>query len=145
MNNSPCPRRVMIVDDDDAVRLSLIQILQDAGYELVEAQDGGEAVAQFETYRPDVVLLDLNMPGRNGWQALDGIAQIDPLVPFIVITARPNQQGVASGRGVDALMEKPLDIQKLLDAIQRLADQPKRDRCRRLTDPSFKTEMLSNS
>jgi CheY-like chemotaxis protein len=134
----------LVVDDDAAVRLSLVEILQDVGYELVSAQDGGEAVEQFAHYRPDVVLLDLNMPGRNGWQALDGIAQIDPLVPIIVITARPNQQGVASGRGVDALMEKPLDIQLLLDAIARLADQPKRDRCRRLTDPSFKTELLGS-
>ncbi len=133
------------MDDDEAVLLALMEVLQDAGYETVAAREGGEAVQQFAGYRPDLCLLDLNMPGRNGWQALDGISQINPLVPIIVITARPNQRGVASGRGVDALMEKPLDMELLLGAIKRLIDQPPRDRCRRLTDPSFKTEVLGVS
>ena len=137
--------RILVVDDDEAVLLSLLNVLEDAGYETVAAREGAEAVTQFATYRADLVLLDLNMPGRNGWQALDGISQINPLVPIIVITARPNQQGVASGRGVDALMEKPLDVELLLKAIKRLVEQPSRDRCRRLTDPSFRTELLETS
>lgn len=134
--------RVLVVDDDESVRTSLANVLSDAGYETVVAEDGIRAVSQFVDHRPNVVLLDLNMPGRNGWQALDAIAQVDPLVPIIVITARPNQQGVASGRGVDALMEKPLDFTVLIHAIQRLAEQPMKDRCRRLTNPSFRTEVL---
>ena len=87
-----------------------VQCLGVAGFD----EDGIFAVDCFLKNRPQVILLDINMPGKNGWQALDAISKIDPLVPMIIITARPNHQGVASGRGVDALMEKPLDFELLL-------------------------------
>ncbi|MBM3846375.1 MAG: response regulator [Verrucomicrobia bacterium] len=135
--------RVLIVDDDSAVRKAVAAVFRETGYETIEAHDGAHAMTQFDAERPDVVLLDVNMPEKNGWQALDAIAKIDPLVPIIVITARPNQLGVATGRGVDALMEKPLDFDILLDAVQRFVSQPMKDRCRRLTDPNFRTEFLS--
>lgn len=133
----------MIVDDDAAVRESLARVFSDYGYEVSLAEDGEVAVHCFLKHKPQVILLDINMPGRNGWQALDSISKIDPLVPMIIITARPNQQGVASGRGVDALMEKPLEFELLLATVKRLAEQPRSERCRRLTDPTFRTEILT--
>lgn len=134
--------RVMIVDDDSSVLESLGAVFSDSGYDVSLAEDGIFAVDCFLKNRPQVILLDINMPGKNGWQALDAISKIDPLVPMIIITARPNQQGVASGRGVDALMEKPLDFELLLSTVKRLSEQTRSERCQRLTDPTFRTEIL---
>src|SRR5262245_37362562 len=112
--------RILIADDDALVRASLAAVLESEGFVVDEAQDGIEAVGRAITHAPDLVLLDLNMPNCDGWTAFDRLDQVIPLLPVIVITAHPNQYRRAVELGVDALMEKPLNIPILVHAINRL-------------------------
>jgi two-component system response regulator MprA len=135
--------RILVVDDDLAVRESLARVLELENYEVLLAPDGKEAMQIVRETPPDLVLLDITMPGKNGWDIFDKLEKMYPLMPVIVITARPNQQGRASGYGIDALMEKPLDFPVLLRTIDRLLAESAHDRIARLSNPKFSTAMLS--
>lgn len=138
-------KRVLIADDDASVRDSLAAVLESEGYVADQARNGMEAVARAVAYEPDLVLLDLNMPQWDGWTAFHQMDRVNPLLPVIVITARPNQYAKAIGLGVDAFMEKPLNIPVLLRAIQRLTNEEKARHLRRITDPGFVTELLGSA
>jgi len=88
------------------------------------------------------VLLDLKMPEQDGWSVYELIERISALTPVILITALPEQHAHAVRLGIDALMEKPLDIPLLLRTIQRLLAEPEQKRLRRLTHGDFTTEHL---
>ncbi len=138
-------KRILLVDDDLAVRESLARVLETEGFEVVMAADGRDALAQFTNHRPDLVLLDLNMPHKDGWAALEDMSQFDPWLPVIVITARPHQYQRAIGAGCDALMEKPLDLALLLDKMRELLAESPRERVARLTSPEFVTTRLPSA
>jgi CheY-like chemotaxis protein len=137
-------KRVLLADDDESVRKMVGRVLETAGYHVLRASTGNEAVAKFRAGQPHLVLLDLKMPDQEGWEAFEQLSRHDPLVPVIVITAWPNQYDEAVQRGIDALMEKPLDIPLLLQTIQKLLDEPEHKRTERLTDRSFITAYLGN-
>ncbi len=132
----------MIADDDSSVRNMLGRLLESEGYDIVYAQTGTEAASKFLTRPYDLALLDLNMPGQDGWEAFQEISRLHPLLPVIIITARPNQYEQARLAGVDVLMEKPLDLPFLLNTMQRLLAQSARDRFKKLSDPCFTTSYL---
>lgn len=137
-------KRIVVADDDGVVRGSLTRVLELEGYGVIQASDGHEAVAAVQTRRPGLLLLDLNMPKMDGWHTLDALAKDHPLLPVVVITARPNQYQRAVGAGVDALMEKPLDFPTLLNAIARLFAESPEDRLNRLTRANFATVALNS-
>jgi len=134
--------RVLIADDDSLVRGSLAAVLEFEGFEVDEAEDGIEAVSHAVQNFPDLILLDLNMPKLDGWNAFAKLDRVKPLVPVIVITARPNQYHEAVRLGVDAFMEKPLNIPILLRAIKYLTTEDESRHIRRITDPAFITRLL---
>jgi DNA-binding response OmpR family regulator len=125
-------RHVLIADDDFLVRNSLASVLESEGYRVDEARDGVEALARALEHEPDLVLLDLNMPVKNGWDTFERLTAKHPLVPIIIITARPNQLFTALGAGVGALLEKPMDIPALLETMNRLLAEPADQRLARL-------------
>ncbi len=133
---------ILIGDDDALVRGSLAAVLELEGYVVIEARDGIETVKRAIERVPALVLLDLNMPHWDGWTAFGQIDRVAGLVPVIVITARPNQYEKAVRLGVDAFMEKPLEIPVLVRAIKRLTGEPEQDHLRRITDAAFVTENL---
>jgi DNA-binding response OmpR family regulator len=90
-------------------------------------------------------LLDLNMPHWDGWTAFSQLDRVTPLLPVIVITARPNQYEKAVKLGVDAFMEKPLNIRVLVRAIKRLTREDEERHVRRITNRSFVTQLLSSN
>jgi len=139
------PPRVLLADDDSAVRDSLALVLQSEGYEVIQARDGKEAVRFFEQYPPDLILLDLNMPRQNGWSAFEAMESVRPLVPCIVITAKPHQRDCAQGHGIDALMEKPLDIPQLLDLMRQLLEESQDEHIARVTSSSFQTLCIEST
>ncbi len=118
------PELILVVDDDANVRESLTEVLKQEGFSVHSACDGREAVRQFLQGPPDLILLDINMPDLNGWQAFQIMVEMYPFVAVIVITARPGQGLRAAELGIDTLMEKPLDIPTLLSTIRRLISQP---------------------
>jgi DNA-binding response OmpR family regulator len=135
--------KILLVDDDAAVRKSLARALEAEGFDVLAARSGREAIREFLAEPPDLVLLDLNMPGKDGWHTFDYMEKQNPLVPVIVITARPNQFERAVVSGIDALMEKPLDLPLLLNTIKRLLQETAQERISRLTQPDFATAFLS--
>lgn len=120
------------MDDDPGVRGSLQEVLVEEGFEVIPADDGQQALELMASSSIDLVLLDLNMPRRNGWDTFERLSAEHPLVPVILITARPNQLFAAVNAGVGALLEKPLDISVLLQSITRLLAEPVETRLARL-------------
>ena len=139
----PPVRKILLVDDDRGVRELLGRLLETERYEVMTARTGREAIAKFSASRPDLVLLDLNMPDKDGWEAFAGMCQSNPLVPVIVITARPGQHALAIELGIDALMEKPLNFGLLLETVRSLLAETEVERTRRLSNPDFKTRFLN--
>ena len=142
--NAP-PKRVLIAEDDSVVRGSLAAVLESEGYVVDEAHNGIEAVARAIEHLPDLVLLDLNMPRWDGWTAFSQLDRVTPLLPVIVITARPNQYEKAVRLGADAFMEKPLSIPILVRAIKRLTSENEKRHVRRITNRAFVTRLLDSA
>jgi CheY-like chemotaxis protein len=138
-------KTILLADDDPSIRAMLGRILE-MEHSVVLAATGWQAAAQFlSLHPPDLVLLDLNMPDKDGWEAWHLIQTLDTLVPVIVITARPNQYEEAVRRRVDALMEKPLDLPLLLESIHQLLTESDDARLKRREDPSFRTALLTST
>lgn len=138
-------KTILLADDDRSIRTMVGRLLESEDYTVLLAATGRQAVAQFLDGRPDLVLLDLNMPEKGGWEAVHLMRSLDPLVPVIVITARPHQYAEAVWRHLDALMEKPLDLPLLLQTIQRLLAESEEARDARIDDPEFKTTLLKGA
>jgi len=116
--------RILVVDDDPSVREMLARVLVGEGYFVWTAADGAAALEIAAPAKIDLVLLDLNMPGKSGWDTFERLTAENPLLAVIIITARSNQLFTALGAGVGALLEKPLDFPKLLQIISRLLAEP---------------------
>jgi CheY-like chemotaxis protein len=117
--------KILVVDDDSAVREMLTRILTGEGYRVWAASNGTAAITIATAAQVDLVLLDLNMPGPDGWDTFERLVQENPLLVVIIVTARSNQLFTAVGAGVGALLEKPLDFPRLLQTISSLlAESP---------------------
>jgi DNA-binding response OmpR family regulator len=123
-------KRILLVDDERSIRESLRKILRSENYEVVLAENVEEAREKHGAERIDLLILDLNMPVKNGWDTLTWLAEINPLLPVVIITGRSNQRALAETAGADALMEKPLDVPLLLQTIRELMDEPRESRAR---------------
>ncbi len=125
-------KRILIVDDDAQIRASLRKALQAESYEVFVAADGEEGIEQFSAGPVDLLLLDLNLPVKSGWDTFERLTSLNPLVPIIIITGRRNQAEMAALAGVGALFEKPLDVPGLLRTIQDLLAEPPENHLKRL-------------
>ncbi len=134
--SAPAPaargQRILLADDDPGVRGSLSEVLVTESYVVIPANDGQQALELAGSIQVDLVLLDLNMPRKNGWDTFERLSAEYPLLPVIIVTARPNQLFTAVGAGVGALLEKPLDIPTLLRTIKRLLAESAETRLARL-------------
>jgi len=126
-------KTVLVVDDDAAVRDSMKKVLESAGFGVLLAGDGQEAVEQAKPGRVDLLMLDIGLPIRNGWDAFAQITAANPCLPIIIITGHSDQYPAAAAAGASAFMEKPLDASQLLATIHELLTEPKEERLRRLT------------
>jgi DNA-binding response OmpR family regulator len=121
MMTAASPKKcVLLVDDDPAVREALAQVLQEENYRVFPAANGILALSIIHSNLIDLVLLDLNMPEQSGWDTFERLTTENPLIPVLVITARANQLFTAVAAGVDALLEKPLDVPELLVTMEGL-------------------------
>ena len=120
----PAKPRILLVDDDPGIRQILLRLLAEEDYLVLTATNGIEALELVNATKFDLVLLDLNMPIKDGWETFEQLSTENPLLPIILITARPNQFFPALASGVGALMEKPLDFVKLFHTIQDLLNEP---------------------
>jgi DNA-binding response OmpR family regulator len=126
-------RKILLVDDDPAIRPVLLHLLSEEGFLVRTAASGGEARELSDAMEFDLVLLDLNLPDQDGWEIFEQLSSKNPLMPVILITARPNQLFPAQAAGGGALLEKPLDFVKLLATVYKLLDEPAQARLARYT------------
>src|SRR6058998_382505 len=133
-------KRILLVDDERSIRQSLGKILGVEKYEVVLAENVQDAIEKYGAQRIDLLILDINMPVKNGWATLEWLAEVNPLLPVVIITGRSNQRALAETAGADALMEKPLDVPLLLQTIRELLTEPMESRARRANNrvPSFR-------
>lgn len=120
------------MDDDASIRESLTKVLEDDGYEVVTASDGMRVREVFDSEPIDLMLLDIGLPIKSGWETFEQITGENPLLPIIIITGQANQDQMAEAAGVGALMEKPLDAAQLLQTIRELLSEPAEARLARL-------------
>ena len=113
-------KRVLVVDDEAPIRDALSRVLRLEQYDVVCASSGHEAIQQFCAAEIDLVLLDLNFPQEDGWEICRRLTERNPLLPVIVITARPGQSPLLMASKARALMEKPLDLPLLLRMVSQL-------------------------
>jgi two-component system phosphate regulon response regulator PhoB len=113
---------VLIVDDDEMIRSLLSSTLPDEGYDLIEAEDGDQALQISATQQPALVLLDWRMPGSSGAEVLSALKQTHPDVPVIVLTAEPEAKvrNQAVSLGADVFMTKPFSPLQLLRSVESL-------------------------
>jgi DNA-binding response OmpR family regulator len=123
---------ILLVDDDPTVRDSLNDVLVSEGYVVILAENGQQALDLVSKSSVDLVLLDLNMPVKNGWDTFEHLTRQHPLIPIIIATARSNQLFTALNAGVGALMEKPMDIPTLLRTMDKLLAESAEKRLSRL-------------
>jgi CheY-like chemotaxis protein len=127
---SELTNRVLVADDDESVRESLSKLLHGEGYQVVAVTNGAETVETFlrEQDQIDLLLVDLNMPLKNGWVTLDRLLEVNPSLPILIVTGQPNQYEMAEATGVCALVEKPIDVPSLLQLIHKLLAGPVKSR-----------------
>ncbi|MBU8811651.1 ANTAR domain-containing response regulator [Mycolicibacterium goodii] len=114
------PRRVLIAEDEALIRLDLAEMLREEGYEVIgEAGDGQEAVEMAESLRPDLVIMDVKMPRRDGIDAASEIAG-KRIAPIVILTAFSQRELVERARdaGAMAYLVKPFSINDLVPAIE---------------------------
>jgi two-component system, response regulator PdtaR len=114
------PRRVLIAEDEALIRMDLAEMLREEGYDIVgEAGDGQEAVELAEQLNPDLVIMDVKMPRRDGIDAASEIAS-KRIAPIVVLTAFSQRDLVERARdaGAMAYLVKPFTISDLIPAIE---------------------------
>jgi two-component system, cell cycle response regulator DivK len=122
---------VLIVEDNEASRDALARLLQRRDYKVLTAADGREAVEVTRSEKPDLILMDLGLPGIDGWDATAHI-KMDPElrhIPIIVLSAHamPNDRHQAMAAGGDDFDTKPVDFVRLLGKIEMLLPGNGRD------------------
>jgi DNA-binding response OmpR family regulator len=130
--SSRAGKRILLVDDDPTVRDSLNEVLVAEGYAVIPAENGQQALDLANQLPVDLVLLDLNMPFKNGWDTFERLTAEHPLLLIVIVTARPNQLFTALSAGAGALLEKPMDMPTLLQTMAQLLAETAEQRLARL-------------
>ncbi len=127
-------KRILIVDDDDAIRMLLFSLLRRRGFKVDSARDGVEALARLRTCSYAVMVLDLEMPVLNGWEVMDELkkapAETRPVI--IALTSGDDTRTLDPGLAVGSI-SKPFEVGMLIDAVtacaNALADRDQRRGC----------------
>jgi two-component system chemotaxis response regulator CheY len=111
--------RILIVDDSSLARRNTRRILEAAGYDVLEAEDGMTALEQYFVEKPAVVVLDLVMKGMYGLEVLAKLKEMDPKACVIVVSAdvQTSSKDLVAGAGATAFLNKPVQANQLLAAV----------------------------
>ena len=113
-------RRVLVTEDDSAIRQGIADALQFAGYEVLQAANGTEGMAQGLRATIDLLMLDLILPGPSGFEILKAVRAARPTLPVIILTARGEEADRVQGLrlGADDYVVKPFSVRELLARVE---------------------------
>lgn len=112
-------KKILLVDDEDSIHLIYSEELEEEGYEVHSALTGEEALEKLKTISPDLVILDINMPGMNGIDVLRQMKENNPDLPVILCSAYPEfKQDFASWASDDYIV-KSSNLDELKTAVKR--------------------------
>ena len=121
------PKKIMVVDDSHAMRISVKRILMSGGFDVVCASDGHEAIAELET-NPDLMVLDINMPGLDGYgvcEELEAANLTRDKLPVVFITSNDSRAMELLGERYGAYLRKPVKPDELLRVVnEQLSAKP---------------------
>ena len=124
------PARVLVVEDNDRNRKLVRAVLEHAGYEVVEAATGEQGVTTAVQDSPDLVLMDVQLPGIDGHEALR-LLRDEPAthhLPVVAVTAfaMPGDEARALEEGFDGYIKKPVNVRSLVEQVRAHLDEPER-------------------
>ena len=114
--------KILVIDDEQGIRDLLDTLLSRKGYDVVLAENGRKGLEAFRRERPDVVVLDLKMPGMDGLTVLQEVRTLNPLQPVIILTGAgtPEMEQQIRTLGVTEYVEKEFSLHLLGDSLKRL-------------------------
>ena len=134
MNNSNKKSKVLLVDDEPEFRTATGKALERRGFEVIQAASGEEAVKIIPARKPDIVVLDLVMPGMNGIETMSFIRKLDAKLPVIILTGHGTYHDAIAGIKMEIVdfLQKPVDVELLTIRIKNFIEigvgQPLRER-----------------
>jgi CheY-like chemotaxis protein len=112
--------RILVIDDEAQLRQVLERMLKGAGHEVIVAGNGDEGLKEFQRTAPDLVITDIFMPERDGFETIIHLRKLNPKIPVIAISGKPAGRvmlSVAEKLGTTAVLEKPFTLEQLLAAV----------------------------
>lgn len=128
MSGADTHYQILVVEDTIAFAQLTIMTLERRGFSACHAKDGETAITMLEEQQPDLILLDLNLPGMSGWQLLEHITKQygEAAIPVIVTTAYSDEANrvAGEGQGISRYLVKPFRPDELMSAIQDVLATP---------------------
>ncbi|MBW2693750.1 MAG: response regulator, partial [Deltaproteobacteria bacterium] len=117
--------RVLVIDDDPGVRDYMEALVSRQGYEVTAVADGEEALKNLETTQPDLITLDVVLPGMDGLQTLEKLKQRLPDVPVVMLSGHGQARNIveAMRRGASDFLRKPFEVEELELAFQKALEK----------------------
>jgi DNA-binding response OmpR family regulator len=115
-------KTVLVADDEPSIVASLVYLLERDGFRVVAARDGEQALAAAQRERPALILLDVMLPGMNGFDVCRSIRETDRDVRIVMLTAKGRDIEISKGMalGADAYVTKPFSTRQLMDTVREL-------------------------
>lgn len=115
--------KILIAEDDNNIRRGLVDVLSYEGYEVIEAENGVQAMAQFKSHTPDFIILDIMMPEQDGYSVCREIRKFNEQIPILFLSAKDEEidRVVGLELGADDYMTKPFGIHELRARIKAIA------------------------
>jgi CheY-like chemotaxis protein len=124
--------KILLVDDEPEIRFVTRRMLEKAGYEVVEAEDEEECMEKLKVEKPDLILLDVMMPGVRGWGICERIKSHSKLrhIPVVMFTVRTSEEDVMKSFecGAEAHINKPFEREELLEIVEKILKKTKSPR-----------------
>ena len=125
----PTGQKLLLVEDNEDNRIIYSTVLRHIGYVVVEAHDGNEAVAAARREKPDLILMDISIPGMDGWEATRVLRADEATrhIPIIALTAHalPDDRERAQAVGFNAYLAKPIEPRAVAAEVERWIGRPK--------------------
>ena len=117
-------RRILVVDDEQGIRAALGQLLEYEGYEVHTASNADDGIAEYKKFRPNLVFMDVKLPGMDGMEALRKLREIDPAATVVMISGHATIRTAveATQLGAYEILEKPLDTDRILVMLRNVFD-----------------------